>query len=175
MTRDPDAAEGFPPVFAANAEILILGSMPGVRSLERQQYYAHPRNAFWPIMQALCGIDARSPYQQRLDELRAHRIALWDVIASCRRSGSLDQRIEAGSVVANDFAGLLAECRGIRRIGFNGAMAATAWRRHVAPALSGEAAAVSTVRLPSTSPAHAAMSFDDKLHAWRSALSLPVA
>lgn len=170
MARVPVPAEGFPPVFAPDAEVLVLGSMPGVRSLEEQQYYAHPRNAFWPIMQALFGVDAQADYETRLAQLRAGGVALWDVIASCRRAGSLDQRIEPGSVVANDFAALLEACPGVGRIAFNGAMAADAWRRHVAPTLPPAAAAVPTVRLPSTSPAHASMSFDDKCAAWRAGL-----
>ena len=175
MSRVAVPADGFPPVFSPNAEVLILGSMPGVRSLEQQQYYAHPRNAFWRIMQALYGVDAQAPYRRRLEQLRAGRVALWDVIASCRRAGSLDQRIEAGSVVVNDFADLLGRCPGIARIGFNGTMAADAWRRHVAPSLPPAAAAVPTVLLPSTSPAHAAMSVDDKCRAWRRALIGPAA
>jgi hypoxanthine-DNA glycosylase len=173
MARVPVPADGFPPVFDADAEVLVLGSVPGVRSLAEQRYYAHPRNAFWPIMQALYDVDARADYQTRLHQLRRAGVALWDVIASCRRAGSLDQRIEPESVVANDFDALLAECPGLRVIGFNGAMAADSWRRHVAPALPGDAAAVTTVRLPSTSPAHAAMSFERKCAAWRAALLGP--
>jgi hypoxanthine-DNA glycosylase len=166
-------ARGFPPVHAPDAELLVLGSMPGVRSLQAAEYYAHPRNAFWRVMAELFDIDPDAPYARRLAALRAAGVALWDVIASCRRRGSLDQRIDPGSVVVNDFGTLFACCPRIGRIAFNGAMAETAWRRHVAPGLSAANACIPTVRLPSTSPAHAAMRFEDKLAAWRRGLLAP--
>lgn len=166
---DDDMLAGFGPVHAPDARLLVLGSMPGVRSLEAGEYYAHPRNAFWPIMEALFGVDAASPYVTRLEMLRAAGVALWDVIGRCRRRGSLDQKVEPESIVANDFGRLLADCPRIRRIGFNGGLAEHAWRRHVAPSLEPRAE-LEFVRLPSTSPAHAAMTLAQKTEAWRRAL-----
>lgn len=155
---------GFPPVAAADARILILGSMPGRASLDAVRYYAHPRNVFWRIMGDLLGAGPELPYQQRLDKLTAAGIALWDVIAACERYGSLDADIVAGSVQANDFAAFFAAHPGIGRIYFNGTAAESAFRRHVLPEL-GEGLPPQW-RLPSTSPAHAARGYAEKLSAW---------
>ncbi|MCD9006341.1 DNA-deoxyinosine glycosylase [Luteimonas sp. XNQY3] len=157
----------FAPVVDARARVLVLGSMPGVVSLDAGRYYAHPRNLFWPIVGALFGFDPALPYADRLARLQAHGVALWDVAAECVRPGSLDARIEAGSVVPNDIAGLLAQYRGITRIRFNGAAAETLFRRHVSPLPD---PAPDLRRLPSTSPAHAAMDFEAKRSAWRAGL-----
>ena len=173
MSTDSSSGElltGFPPVHAPDAEILVLGSMPGVRSLDAAEYYAHPRNAFWPVIERVFGIPADAPYAERLAGLRANRVALWDVIGACRRPGSLDQRIESGSGMANDFTGLFDACPYIARVLFNGAMAESAWRRHVASTLSDEYGPFELLRLPSTSPAYAAMTFEQKCRAWRRAL-----
>ncbi|UNK43693.1 DNA-deoxyinosine glycosylase [Luteimonas sp. S4-F44] len=157
----------FAPVVGPGARVLVLGSMPGVASLDAGRYYAHPRNLFWPIMGALFDAGPDLPYAQRLARLRTAGIALWDVAGECVRPGSLDARIEAGSVVANDIAGLLAAHPGIDRIRFNGSAAQTLFRRHVLPTLPH---VPDLARLPSTSPAHAALRFDDKLAAWRAGL-----
>ncbi|MEN5048344.1 DNA-deoxyinosine glycosylase [Luteimonas sp. TWI1415] len=157
----------FAPVVGPGARVLVLGSMPGVASLEASRYYAHPRNLFWPIMGALFDAGPELPYAQRLARLQQAGIALWDVAGECVRPGSLDARIEAGSVVANDIAGLLAAHPGIDRIRFNGSAAQTLFRRHVLPALP---RVPDLARLPSTSPAHAALRFDAKLAAWRTGL-----
>lgn len=156
---------GFGPVYAPDARILILGSMPGAESLRRGQYYAHPRNAFWPIMGALVGAGPDIPYAARVERLRARRIALWDVVERCRRSGSLDTSIEADSIRANDIPALLAECPGIHTVFFNGRTAEALFRRHVAPAWP-DGPPLERRYLPSTSPAHAALSFHSKLAAW---------
>lgn len=154
----------------ATAKVLIVGSMPGVASLQAQRYYAHPRNAFWPIVGAICGFDAALDYEARLDELRTAGIALWDVLHSCVREGSLDSDIDAASVEPNDFAGFFAAHGAIAAVLCNGGTAFTAYTRRVVPALSAPFAALPVERLPSTSPAHAGMSFDDKLAAWQAAL-----
>lgn len=167
----PPTARGFAPVFDASARTLVLGSMPGARSLDERRYYAHPRNAFWPIMADLLGFDRDLEYEQRLRELLRHRIALWDVIASCRRRGSLDQRIEPDSVVVNDFAALFQRCRGLERVVFNGRAAEAAWMRHVRPRLPVPWSALDGLRMPSTSPAHAAMTFEAKRAAWARAIA----
>jgi hypoxanthine-DNA glycosylase len=147
-----------------DATVLILGSMPGVRSLQARQYYAHPRNSFWPIMGALFGFDPAIPYARRLDALRRSRIALWDVLASCVRPGSLDSAIESGSRVPNDFDAYFEDHRSVQLVCFNGAEAETSFRRQVEPRL--QRTLPRCVRLPSSSPAHAALNFEQKLAAW---------
>jgi len=167
----PDHVSSFAPVENPQARALILGSMPGVASLTAGRYYAHPRNAFWRLMGDIAGARPDLPYEQRLACLRAHGLALWDVLASCHRPGSLDADIDPASVVANDFAGFLARHPQIRLIAFNGAIAEQSFRRHVLPGLSaGVRGRLTLTRLPSTSPAHAGMSYERKLAAWREVL-----
>ena len=155
----------FPPACASDARVLVLGSMPGEASLAAAQYYAHPRNAFWPIMGALFGAGPALPYPERLQRLQAAGVALWDVIAACERQGSLDSAIAPASIEANDFARLFRDCPQIRHVFFNGSAAEAAFRRHVRGRIA--LPALSFTRLPSTSPAHAARSFEAKLAAWQ--------
>jgi hypoxanthine-DNA glycosylase len=157
--------EGLPPIAAATAHTLILGSMPGAASLAAQAYYAHPRNLFWPIVAEVLGIDAALPYPERTRRLAEQGFALWDVLAACRRPGSLDARIEAESIEVNDFGPFFADHPGIRRVFFNGATAEHCFRRHVAAGISG--VAFGARRLPSTSPANASIPYAAKLAAWR--------
>lgn len=145
--------------------------MPGVASLEAVQYYAHPRNAFWPLMQALFAVDTALPYRRRVAALKRQRIAVWDVLQSCVRPGSLDAAIQADSVQANDIGGFLASHSSVKAVFFNGRMAASTYRRHIQPTLLGSAAQVSTIGLPSTSPANASWSFERKLAAWRQVMA----
>jgi TDG/mug DNA glycosylase family protein len=159
---------GFPPIARADAETLILGSMPGAASLAAGCYYAHTRNAFWPIMGALLGFDATAPYAARASALKLARIALWDVLESCARPGSLDSAIDHGSITPNDFTAFFGRHRRIRRVFFNGATAERLFRVHVLCRL--DPAGLQFARLPSTSPAHAAMSLERKLAAWKAAL-----
>lgn len=163
-------AIGFPPVVGAAPTVLILGSMPGQRSLQAQQYYAHPRNAFWPIMQAVFGIDTASGYGTRVNALAQAGVALWDVLGACERPGSLDADIDADTAITNDFAGFFANHAGIERVLFNGGAAERYYLRRVLPALANERQALPRLRLPSTSPAYAAMRFEQKLAHWRRAL-----
>lgn len=165
------AVQGFPPVAAADARLLILGSMPGRASLDAGRYYAHPRNAFWPIVGELLGFAPELPYVQRLQALQAAGVALWDVIAACERAGSLDADIVAGSVHANDFSAFFAVHRQIRDVFFNGVAAEQAFRRHVLPGLA--LPGLRLHRLPSTSPAHAALDRAAKLAAWSAIVALP--
>jgi len=146
--------------------VLILGSMPGVASLTAEEYYALPRNAFWPIMGELFGAGFELAYQDRLEVLTTGRLALWDVLGSCVRPGSLDASIDTDSAAANDFGQLFAEYPTIRQVFFNGRKAAEMYRRHVLANLDPVAAAIPCDTLPSTSPAHASLSFDRKLAAW---------
>lgn len=164
-------AEGFPPIARRDARVLILGSLPGQESLRRQQYYAQPRNAFWPIMGELAGAGPGLPYPQRTRRLAAAGIALWDVCRAAFRAGSLDASIVAASVVPNDVGAFLARHPRIRLVCFNGRTAAALYRRHVVPGLPPRLRAVATLELPSTSPAHAALPFSAKLERWRELLS----
>lgn len=154
-----------------DARVLILGSMPGKASLAAQEYYAYRHNAFWRIMGDLLGAGPELPYAQRLERLKAAGIALWDVMAACERASSLDADIVGTSVLANDFRGFFASHRGIRQVFFNGGTADASFRRLVLPTLAGHDLALT--RLPSTSPAHAARSYAEKLAAWSAIVAPP--
>lgn len=143
--------------------------MPGEASLQAQRYYAHAQNRFWWILSQHLGFPLELPYEQRLEQLRRNRIALWDVLAGCRREGSLDSAIQVDSEVANDFQSLFRRYP-IRRILFNGGKAEQAWARHCRGSLGGLDVEVETRRLPSTSAAYAAMRPEEKLRRWREAL-----
>ena len=165
-----DVARSFPPIAGPDAWALVLGSMPGVASLEAAQYYAHPRNAFWPIMGELFGAGPELPYAARCERLTAAGLAVWDVLQECRREGSLDTSIDRASERPNKIADFLANHPSVRLVAFNGQKAETAFRRHVLPALpESTAERIDSVKLPSTSPAHAARSLEEKLAAWREA------
>lgn len=163
--------QGFPPVAGVGARLLILGSMPGKASLQADQYYAHPRNAFWRIMGDLLGAGPDLPYPQRLDKLTAAGVALWDVIAACERKSSLDADIVGATVCPNDFSAFFAVHRNIDCIFFNGGAAEASFRRLVLPGLNGPQRRLR--RLPSTSPAHAASTYADKLAAWSAIVAPP--
>jgi hypoxanthine-DNA glycosylase len=155
----------FAPISSGDAEVLILGSMPGKASLEANQYYAHPRNAFWKIIERAFGLDPGSCYTDRIKILTANQIALWDVLKTCSRTSSLDSDIVESSIIPNDFEAFFASHPGVRRVYFNGAMAEKSYRTHVLPTLV-EMSRLSYVRLPSTSPAHASLTIDAKIAAW---------
>lgn len=148
--------------------MLILGSLPGRKSLEMQQYYAHPQNAFWKLIAQLLGADWPLPYTRRVKILTAHRIALWDVLAAAERPGSLDSSIVHASALANDFAAFFRAHPKICRVYFNGRKAEELYRRCVLPGLSTEFAGLRYESMPSTSPAHAGMTFAKKLERWKS-------
>ncbi|OBI83834.1 DNA-deoxyinosine glycosylase [Mycobacterium sp. E740] len=156
---------GLPPIVGPGAHTLMLGNMPSALSLTARQSYGNPRNAFWRITGAILGFAADAPYAQRCAALTAHRIAVWDVLRSCRREGSLDSAVQRDSMVANDFEGFFAEHRCIARVLFNGAAAEQNFGRLVP--VTGE---LRYRRLPSTSPAQT-MRFEDKLAIWRDAIT----
>ena len=152
-----------------NARVLVVGSMPSEASLAARQYYAFRHNQFWRIVGAVCGFRHDAPYARRKAALKRSRIALWDVLESCVRPGSLDSAIREESIRVNDFASFLAAHPAIRRVCFNGRKAEQAWRRRVLPDLPA-ARKLEYRLLPSTSPAHAGMGYLAKLEAWRSAI-----
>ncbi len=155
----------FAPLIDHRATTLILGSMPGVASLEAQQYYAHPRNAFWSIMQHITGIRADAPYDLRCQGLLHHGIALWDVLAQCQRQGSLDSAIEASSMVVNDFLPFFRKHNKIHSVILNGSKANQLFKRHVSqPGLCPPTIQIQAC--PSTSPAHARLTLPQKIDLW---------
>ena len=163
---------GFDPIIAKNCKVLIVGSMPGVASLQRQQYYAHPRNAFWPIMAEIYGIEQGRSYQERCSILSAKGAGFWDVLKSCKRSGSLDSNIESASEQANDFESLFSINRSISAVFFNGGTAERLFKKHILSSQMINNQNLFYRRLPSTSPAYASMKFEEKLELWRTALVL---
>jgi double-stranded uracil-DNA glycosylase len=150
---------GLTPVVGDGARVLVLGSFPSERSLEADQYYANRRNQFWPLLGMVFGFDADGPYEERIEAVLRHGVALWDVVHSCRRVGSMDAKIDRKTLVVNDFGPLLAQNPGIERIFVNGLTALELFERHVETALP-------VARLPSSSGA-LPMSFADKLARWR--------
>lgn len=156
---------GLEPVFDAQVRVLVLGSFPGAASLQAAQYYAHPRNAFWPIMAALIGEPElpTQPYERRLQTLLRHRVGVWDAVASCQRDGSLDMAIVDAR--PSDLPALLRRLPALRAIACNGALAHKETRASLGDV------GVPVLRLPSTSPAHAGVSLAHKLAAWREALA----
>jgi TDG/mug DNA glycosylase family protein len=161
---------GLDPVAGPASRVLVLGSMPGNRSLQEARYYAHPHNAFWPAMGRVCGIDPTSGYGERLRRLRQAGVALWDVVGRCRRFGSLDRAIESESIVINDFGRLFEECRGLAVVFCNGGLAFDLYRRRVQRELVAPFRDLPVHRLPSTSPAYAAMRMEQKVAVWADAL-----
>ncbi|MCC4608399.1 DNA-deoxyinosine glycosylase [Xanthomonas campestris] len=159
--------EGLPAHVRNDCRVLVLGSMPGIASLDAGRYYAHPRNRFWPVMHALLGIDAAFPYALRMQALLHGGLGLWDVIGQCVRPGSLDTAIVADSVVINPLPMLLSTLPQLLLVACNGAAAAKAWQRHVHPLLPEQARAVPMLALPSTSPANAAWSLPRLCQAWQ--------
>lgn len=152
---------GLPAVVDAGTRLMVLGSFPGVASLVAGQYYAHPRNQFWPLLSALWKVDLVAlPYPERLAQLLAHGVGVWDVYAHCRREGSLDSAIRDAQF--NDLAGLMKVAPRLRAIAHNGGESARAMRFT-------SSLGVAVLKLPSTSPAHAAWRFERKLASWREA------
>ena len=150
--------KSFAPVYTPEANILIVGSMPGVKSLADAQYYAHPRNAFWPILFDVFGAEPTADYEAKKELIRANGLALWDAAGVCEREGSLDSNMR--DVVYNDFASLYARCPHIHTVLCNGAAA------HSLFVKSGFAGDRRVLRMPSTSPAYT-MAYEKKLSIWK--------
>ncbi|MBT9609136.1 MAG: DNA-deoxyinosine glycosylase [Aquabacterium sp.] len=161
--RSAARLSGLAPVVAPGARLLVLGSFPSAASLQAQQYYAHPRNHFWPILSALWGLSGDAalqhrPYAERLPLAHAHGLAIWDVYAGCEREGSLDSAIREAEL--NDLPGLVRQVPTLRAIAHNGGESAR--HKRLTQALG-----LPVTQLPSTSPANASWSFERKLAAWR--------
>jgi TDG/mug DNA glycosylase family protein len=157
---------GFQPLVGECPQVLILGSMPSVTSLERHEYYGKAQNVFWRIMGELFGAGHDVPYEQRTSVLTAQGVAVWDVLASCVRPGSLDSAIEMNSVQVNDFTAFLNAHSAVRHIFFNGRKAEDLFRRRVMAELKDSRPDMHYYCLPSTSPAMASLSFAAKLEKW---------
>ena len=169
--KDLPRLTGLDAVEAPTCRLLILGSMPGRESLLRQQYYAHPRNQFWPIMTTLLGGEPKAPYPERLNLLKNNRISLWDVIGACIRPGSLDGDIDPHSEVPNPLPALINRHPELKALAFNGRKAESSFKRHFLkpdPALCHD---LELIDLPSTSPAYAGLKADVKLALWREKLA----
>jgi len=162
MTEEYMELKGFSPVADMRAKILILGTFPGEESLRQKEYYAHPRNLFWDMMDCICGAGRDKDYNARLTILKKKRIALWDVLKSCSRQGSVDTRIRDGRF--NDFTTFLSRYS-VKAVFFNGKTAERLFRQHVViPKLT---PSPHLFALPSTSPANARMAKDEKVRRWR--------
>jgi TDG/mug DNA glycosylase family protein len=161
--------QSFAQVVDHRAHTLILGSMPGEASLRAQQYYAFKHNAFWPIMRKLLRMPESASYEARLRALQAAGFALWDVLAECKREGSLDASIDRNTARANDISGLLQQHPGISLICLNGTTVHTLFRRHVA-AQQTLPSTLQLCTLPSTSPANARLDPAAKYSAWEAVL-----
>lgn len=161
----------FPPLVGNKPKVLILGTMPGRRSLELNQYYANPQNAFWYIMGNICGASPDLTYSQRCTRLRDAGIALWDVLKYCERQGSLDSRITRETEIPNQLTEFIQLHPTIRAVCFNGNKAAKIFDRSVYPILPDNIrGSISLEVLPSTSSANTHHSKLDKLTAWKTVI-----
>lgn len=160
----PVRVVGLKPNLAKDVNVIVLGSMPGLMSIAEGEYYAHPRNRFWRVMDKVVGVDASEPYAQRVRALLKVGIGLWDVIESCERHGSLDGAIVRGSEVPNNLARLVQRHSGIRAFAFNGGKAFTVFRRLVVPALGTDS--IEYLALPSTSPANTSYNMRRLVKEW---------
>lgn len=155
---------GLPPILPQQPRLLILGSMPSARSLTEQQYYAHPQNAFWTIILNLLNATPSKDYAANVNTIKRANIAVWDVLATCCRTGSLDSAIIRQSESPNNIAKLLNQYPSILAIALNGGRAKQCFCRHVAPVK------ITVLPLPSTSPANARTTILQKTAAWQQIL-----
>ena len=155
---------GFAPLITSSSSVLILGTLPSVKSLQENQYYGHPRNAFWWIMSELCGFEFNASYSNRCHSLLEHKIAVWDVISSCYRPGSLDSKIDQSTLVPNDFTTLLGQSSKVKLVAFNGQAACKLFTKFIH---LDNVSHCEFITLPSTSPANAVMTKEAKCERWR--------
>jgi TDG/mug DNA glycosylase family protein len=153
-----DKSAGLEPVAGLNTQVLILGSFPSRLSLQHTEYYGNTKNHFWEVMEALFGIDAGLPYAKRIEQVRAHRIALWDVVRSCSRPGSADANIT--NPVFNDIPGFATTHPMLRLVALNGSTAGRFYSQIAADIM------VPSIVLPSTSPANAQLTLAEKIKRW---------
>ena len=158
---------GFEPITAPDAHVLVLGTMPGEESLRAGEYYANRRNSFWRIVSELFGFSAGASYRARVEALKSHGVALWDVLETCERGGSLDSKIQIRTAEPNDFRTFLAEHPKIQQICFNGKIASDLFKRLVLPRLSQAEEIPNLLVLPSTSPANTSMNHQQKVLQWK--------
>ena len=173
VTVSPTVAS-FPPQVAVGCRVLVLGTVPSLRSLQVRQSYAHPHNLFWPFMEVLFGISTQAPYAERIARLHDAGVGLWDVLRECERPGSLDGSIRVRSEVPNDVPALLRAYPTIRMIALNGVKALRVFERRIAPLIqAGQGRTPGIIALPSTSPANASITREAKLQRWRELLRQP--
>jgi double-stranded uracil-DNA glycosylase len=166
LSKEKTMIDCFPPIATPDAKILILGSFPGKESLRKQEYYAHPRNSFWFIIRKLFRLEEDLSYPAGVKALESHGVALWDVLSSCRRKGSLDSDIDDTTILVNDFPSFFRKYTCIKMVFFNGMKAEKEYRRRVLPSVDPLRTPLYYHRLPSTSPAMARLNRDQKLAQW---------
>lgn len=162
---------GLPPIVSNTTEILILGTMPGRLSLERKEYYAHPRNLFWQFIEDILNIRKDDPYEQRCERLQISHVGLWDILKTCTRESSLDSDIDENTIVCSDLDSLLRENPNISKFVFNGKKAESLYRKYVASSLVNMGRSIRLDSVPSSSPANASISMQTKRQKWKQALN----
>ena len=163
--------QSFPPISNKVSRVLILGSIPGNESLLKNEYYAHPRNSFWRIMGALLETPEEASYLKRTNALLNGKFALWDVLKGCTRESSLDSDIVESSITCNDFREFYVSHPNISKVFFNGAKAEAVYMKYVHPDLPAPSRGIQRIRLPSTSPANARKTLEEKIDAWKAIVS----
>jgi len=158
--------KSFSPIAGLNPKVLILGSMPSQKSLELQQYYAHPQNSFWWVMAKMFDFSIDLSYSEKVQKLEQNGVAVWDVLNQCQREGSLDSNIIRETEVTNDISGFLASQLSIKFLGFNGGAAKAIYKRHIGLANND----LDSMQLPSTSPAYASITKQQKYQIWQQAM-----
>lgn len=167
MARNNSRVSSFPPQVAADCRVLILGTVPSIRSLELKQSYGHAQNFFWPLMGEMFGAGPELPYAERIARLHRLGVGIWDVLKHCERPGSLDSSIVPASEVPNEIPDLLRTHKSIEAIALNGGKAQQAFKRHVVPQMDAALRErVTLLMLPSTSPANASVPRDEKRRRW---------
>lgn len=159
-------SSGFPPIVDDDAKVLVLGSLPSQRSIEASEYYAHPQNAFWRIMGEIFGAGPERSYEERTESLTSNNIAVWDVLSSSVRPGSMDSDIDVSTAKPNDFCSFFDKNAGIGLVCFNGQKAARMFKSLILDRYPELLPGLTLETLPSTSPAHASMSYEEKLAKW---------